>query len=99
MIALSAEMCGIGVNYADQYGVVSATGSLPTWTYFSQESKTRKELWYHRVITERGKAALRGKKRPRQWIRGYMGIQRFRGIANFGQLPCDGVTYQWKITI
>ena len=42
MFALSAEMCGIGVNYADQYGVVSATGSLPTWTYFSQESKTRK---------------------------------------------------------
>ena len=30
---------------------------------FSQESKT-KENWYHGVITERGKAALREKKGP-----------------------------------
>jgi hypothetical protein len=56
--------------------------------------KQEKGNWYHRIITK-GEAGTEERKRFRtgQWMRGYMSIQRFSGIAKFGQLSCDRVTY------
>lgn len=87
-----------GGNYTD-HGVSATGDSLPTWSYFSQESKTGEGNLVSSSNYRKRKGGTEGKKDPEQWIRGYMSIQRFREIANFGQLPCGGVTYQWNITI